>query len=389
MTSPLSPPSVPIVRPCFDDDEAEAVARVVRSGWLMQGPEVERFEAALASYLAAPHVVAVSNGTAALELALRALEVGPGDEVITVSHSFIATANSVRAVGAIAVFVDVEPQGLSLDPARVAAALTPRTKAILCVHQLGFVCDLEALLPVAQRAGVPVIEDAACALGSEIEVHGRWQRIGAPHGRIACFSFHPRKVITTGEGGAITTGDAALADKLRRLRQHAIPAQPAAPDPTAPDGYLHPAFNARMTDMAAAIGSCQMRKLPALLAERRCQALALDERLRDHPVLSPPAVRVFERPNWQSYPARLRTGCPMRAAEVLQRLKAAGVSARGGLTNAHEEPAYMNMPSAYRSQALPVSEDMRRRVVMLPIFPGLTPDEQDRIFAALAVLAGR
>lgn len=377
---------VPIVRPCFDEAEAEAVAAVVRSGWLMQGPQVAAFEAALAAYLEAPHVVAVCNGTAALELTLRALDIGPGDEVITVSHSFIATANSVLAVGAVPVFVDIEADGLCLDHHQVAAALTQKTKAILCVHQLGFACDIGGLKQLADEAGVALLEDAACALGTEVNVSG-WQKVGRPHGRAACFSFHPRKVITTGEGGAITTTDPGLADKLRRLRQHAIPAAAATPDPSLPDGYAHPAFNARMTDMAAAIGLCQMRKLPEFLTARQVQADLLDARLAKHSVLAPPPVRSFEKPNWQSYPARLRPQSKLRAAEVLAHFARQGVSSRGGLTNAHQELAYQQRYGSWRAGPLPVSEIMRQQVIMLPLFPGMTHTECERLHTAIAALA--
>src|SRR3982751_3597846 len=177
----------------------------------MQGPEVAAFEREFAAAVGAAHAIAVSSGTAALELSLRALGVGAGDEVVTVSHSFIATANAVLAVGAHPVFVDVERDTLGMNPALVEAALSPRTKAILCVHQLGMPCDLAQL-----------VEDAACALGSEIEWDDRWERIGRPHGVVACFSFHPRKIITTGDGGMITTNDAALDMKFRLLRQHGM-----------------------------------------------------------------------------------------------------------------------------------------------------------------------
>lgn len=388
MTFPL----VPIVRPAFDESEAQAVASVVRSGWIMQGPQVQRFEQELAAYLAdgravKPHVVALSNGTAALELALRALGVGPGDEVITVSHSFIATANSILAVGATPVFIDVQESALVMDPAQVEQALSPQTKAILCVHQLGHAADVNALLRVANDAEVPLIEDAACALGTELLMDGDYQKLGRPHGAIACFSFHPRKVISTGEGGACVTSDGMLAARLRSLRQHAIPAAAAHPDPNVPDGYAFPAFNARMTDIAAAIGLCQLAKLPSLLEERRAQAASLHEQLAEHPVLLPAPSGTFEKPNWQSYAARIRSHSPLAAKEILQLLQQHGISARGGLTNAHEEPAYTRNPSIFRALPLPHSERLRRNVIMLPLFPGLTLAEKAQLASALRALA--
>jgi len=185
---------VPLVRPDLGETEAEAAARVVRSGWLTQGAEVAAFEREFADAVGAPFAVAVSNCTVALQLALQAVGVKRGDEVATVSHSFIATANAVVALGARPVFVDVEEQSFGLDPARLEQALTPRTRAVLCVHQLGFPCDLERILGIAEARGLPVVEDAACALGSEQQWRGSWERIGRPRGVVACFSLHPRKV---------------------------------------------------------------------------------------------------------------------------------------------------------------------------------------------------
>src|SRR5262245_27331038 len=188
---------IPVAKPVLDEQEVEAVRRVILSGWVTQGPEVAAFEQEFADYVGARHACAVSNCTTALHLALKAVGVGPGDEVVTVSHSFIATANAVHYCGATPVLVDIEPAGFNMAPDAIAAAVTPRTKAILCVHQLGMPCDLSRILPIARAHGIPLIEDAACAIGSEILWDGRWERIGRPHGDIACFSFHPRKVVTT------------------------------------------------------------------------------------------------------------------------------------------------------------------------------------------------
>ena len=199
---------IPIAKPILDEREVEAVRRVILSGWVTQGPEVAAFEREFAEIVGAPHACAVSNCTTALHLALLACGVGPGDEVITVSHSFIATANAIHYCGATPVFIDIEPGTYNMDPALIESAITPRTKAILCVHQLGMPCDLARIVEIGKRRGIKVIEDAACASGSEILWNGRWEKIGKPHGDIACFSFHPRKVITTGDGGMITTANA-------------------------------------------------------------------------------------------------------------------------------------------------------------------------------------
>jgi dTDP-4-amino-4,6-dideoxygalactose transaminase len=371
-----------MVRPDLGDEEAEAAARVVRSGWVLQGPEVAGFERELAAVVGAAEAVAVSSGTTALELALRVLGVGAGDEVATVSHSFIATANAVLAVGARPVFVDVEADNLGLDPGRLTAALGPRTRAVLCVHQLGLPCDLKGVLAAAR--GIPVVEDAACALGTETALAGRWERIGRPHGVMACFSFHPRKVITTGDGGMITTADPALARRLRLLRQHAMAVSPEARDrdPAAPDSFLEPGYNARMTDLAAAVGRPQLRRLDAALAERRRLAAAFTAALIDHPVLEPPAPRPDARPNWQSFPAFVRAGAPLTAERSLRLLGERGIACRRGVTNAHQEPAYAGRGN-WSGGPLPVSERLRETTVLLPLFHGMTAGEEALVLGAL------
>src|SRR5690349_20095064 len=195
-----SRPMIAIAKPFLGEEEAAAAREAILSGWVTQGPRVEAFEREFAAYVGASHACAVSSCTTALHLALHALGVGPGDEVITVSHSFIATANAVRYCGATPIFIDIDPRTYNMDPALIEAAITPRTKAIMPVHQIGLPCDMPAILAIAQKHGLPVVEDAACAIGSQINVNGNWDRIGKPHGTVACFSFHPRKVITTGDG---------------------------------------------------------------------------------------------------------------------------------------------------------------------------------------------
>jgi len=207
---------IPIARPWMGEEEAGAARRAILSGWVTQGPEVAAFEHEFAAAVGAPFACAVSSCTTALHVALAAIGVSSGDEVVTVSHSIIATSNAIRYCGATPVFVDIAPTTFNIDPALVEAAITPRTKAILAVHQLGMPCDLASLLLIAKRHRVPLIEDAACAVGSEVEWQGTWQRIGRPHGDVACFSFHPRKVLSTGDGGMLTT----LREDLDRTRCH-------------------------------------------------------------------------------------------------------------------------------------------------------------------------
>jgi len=392
-----APLLVPITRPDLGEAEAAGVARVLASRWLAQGPEVAAFEKELAAAVGAPHAVAVSHGTVALELALRALDVGPGDDVLTVSHSFIATANVVWAVGARSVFVDVDEATFGLDPARLALALTPRTRAMLVPHQIGFPCDLPVILAFAAQHGLPVIEDAACALGSEIAVRGRWERIGKPHGVLACFSFHPRKVITMGEGGAVTTADEALARRIRSLRQHAISVSSEARVGAAAvafESFAEPAFNARLTDLQAAVGRPQLARLDAIVAERRRWAEWFQVALQDHPLLTAVPEPAWARVNWQSFPVRFDAARVDQAA-LLAWLLGQGLSCRRGVGNAHQEPAYA-VPGRWvcgpeacpherggKCPALTISETLRDSTILLPLFHGMTEEEGATVLRAL------
>ena len=383
-------PRIPIVRPSLGEEEIAAVTRVIRSGWVSQGPEVAAFETDFAAAVGAPHAVAVANCTVAMQVALQAVGVKPGDDVATVSHSFVATANAVVNVGARPVFVDVRRETLGMDPDLLEAALTPRMRAILCVHQIGIPCDLARIHEIAARHGLPLIEDAACAIGSEVLWQGRWERIGRPHGVIACFSFHPRKVVTTGDGGMLTTADEALARRFRLLRQHAMTVSDTVRHHSAAvifEDYLEPAFNYRMTDLQAAVGRPQLARLDAIVAERRQLAERYREALSGHAVLSAPAEEAWWRSNWQSYPVFLREDSGVSQVDVLQQLMDAGISCKRGVSNAHQEPAYADR-TLWTSGPLAVSEWLRDNTILLPLFHGMTREEQDRVIEACRRVAG-
>ncbi len=368
---------IPISLPTLGEEEAAAAREAILSGWVTQGPRVAAFEEEFAAFVGAPHACAVSNCTTALHLALHVLGVGPGDEVVTVSHSFIATANAVRHCGAVPVFVDVDPTTFNIDPTRIESAITPRTRAILPVHQVGLPCDMAAILAVANRHGLPVVEDAACAIGSEVRVDGRWARVGRPHGAVACFSFHPRKVITTGDGGMITTRDPGLDRAFRLLRQHGM----SVPDTVRHssrevvfEDYPTVGFNYRMTDIQAAVGRVQLERLPDLLARRLELAGRYTRAICRIPGLEVPHVPDYARPNFQSYAVRLTPDYPLGRDDLMRVLLGQGISTRRGIMNAHQEGAYAG--GLFR---LPHSEAARDRTILLPLFPDMTDEESDRV----------
>lgn len=392
---------IPVARPLMGDAEVEAAARVIRSGWVTQGPEVAAFEGEFAEFVGAPHAVATSSATTALHLSLLAVGVRPGDEVVTVSHSFVATANVVRYCGATPVFVDVEPGTFNLDPRLLAPVLTPRTRAILCVHQLGMPCDVAAVLAVARPRGIAVVEDAACAAGSELLRDGRWERIGRPHGDLACFSFHPRKLVATGDGGMITTANAEWDARLRLLRQHGMSVPDTARHASREvvfERYPILGFNYRMTDLQAAVGREQLRRLPAVLERRRALARRYLEGLAGLRGLALPVEPAWARTNWQSFCVRLADGLDQRA--VMQRLLDEGISTRRGVMCAHREEAYP--PGAWTCRPagrdcecppgtcarLAESERAQDRGVILPLFDQLGDAEQDHVIRTLRGLVG-
>ena len=353
----------------------------LRSGWVAQGPRVADFEAAIAQRVGAKEAVAVSSATTALFLVLHSLGVGRGDEVIVPSLSFIASANAVVHCGAIPVFVDVDPRSYNLDPEEVARAVTSRTRAVMVVHQLGLPADLAAINAIARERELRVVEDAACALGSRY----RGKPVGAL-GAPACFSFHPRKVISTGEGGMITTDDPAFAARLRRLRHQGMTVADLERQRATRliiEQYPEVGYNFRLSDVHAAIGLAQLEKLDEFLARRRAIAAIYDEALCRIPGLAIPFVPAFATPNYQSYAVRLTGATRSERDEVINALSERGVTTRPGVMACHREACYAG---ARRAGSLSHTEAASDQTLVLPIFPELTSDDQQYVIEQLAVV---
>ena len=371
---------VPFARPYFTGDEGAAVAAVISSGWVSQGPRVREFEQAFAERVGAPDAVATTSCTTALHLALYASGVGPGDEVVVPSLSFIATANAVWHCGAKPVFADIDPLTYNLDPAAAERAITPRTRVIMPVHQVGLPADMDRFLDLGDRYGVGIVEDAACAIGATYKD----QPIGSL-GPLACFSLHPRKVITTGEGGMIAVHDPDVAERLRRLRAHGMDmsdlARHSAHDVVF-EAYPERGFNSRMTDMQAALGLCQLGALDVILAERCRLAERYTGALERIPGLEPPYDPPYAVRTWQSYCLRVTARAAISRTELMRRLLADGIPTRRGVMAIHHEHAY---PAA--TGRLAHTDAAAHDVLMLPLFPGLTDEQQDYVVDRLATHA--
>lgn len=373
---------IPVMRPWLGPEEAEAAAAAIASGWIAQGPRVAEFETAFADAIQARQAVAVSSCTTALHLALVVAGTGPGDEVVVPSLSFIATANVVRYVGATPVFADVDPVTQNLTAETIAPVLTERTRAVILVDQGGIPADLDHVRDLVEPRGITVIEDAACAAGSTY----RGEPVGS-RADLAAFSFHPRKLLTTGEGGMVVTSSEQLAARLRRLREHGMDASALQRHQSSQpvlEQYLEVGFNYRMTDMQAAVGLVQLRKLDRMVTRRRALADRYRHLLSDVPGLGMAADPEYGTTNFQSFWVMLPTGFPVSRNDVLQILAESGVSARRGIMAAHLEPAYADHPHA----PLPVTEHLTARTLILPLFHEMSWEEQDQVAEVFHKIAG-
>lgn len=373
---------IPITRPCVGREEADAAAEAVLSGWLSQGPRVQEFERLLANFTGARFAVATSNCTTALHLGLLAAGVGPGDEVICPSFSFIATANAILYTGAEPVFVDIEPSTYNIDTSLIERAITARTRAIVPVDQIGLAANIPAVIEIAGKYGLQVVEDAAPSLGASIGE----ARVGSLSD-FTCFSFHPRKSITTGEGGAVLTNDETAAERLRSIRSHGASTSDLARHQSGTvdiEEYRELGFNYRMTDVQAAIGCAQMGRLESILVARRHLALRYDELLSTDGRVTTPFAPDGHAHTYQSYCVRLESSRP-RAA-IMQELAGKGIATRRGVMAIHLEPFYR---SRFPDVHLPATERATAETLLLPLFAGMTEAEQDRVVEALLTALDR
>ncbi len=380
---------IPLTRPLVASRESAAAVSVIRSGSLVQGPQVALLEKEFSDYVGAGYACAVSSGTSGLHLALLSCGIGPGDEVITVSYSGVAPANAIRYCGAIPVFVDVEPDTFNINTDQIEEAITEKTKAILCVHQMGMPCDLTKLLALARRNKLRVIEGAAGATGSEILLYRQWQRIGRPHGDVACFSFHPRNLVTTGDGGMITTENGDI-DRLCRLwRDHG----------TNELGHHDSmGFNYRLTDVLGAIGRIQLQRLPAQVVRRRQQAERYHELLRCIEGVNLPREPEWARSNWQSY--CITFGSEQLRDAVQSHLTDLKVETRPGISCIHRAPAYtqelwrcagetIESSAAAAAKRLKQSEQSQDRGLILPLFDNLSDADMRRVADAIGSVVSK
>lgn len=365
---------IPVAKPYLSTEEAQYAYDTILTNWVTQGPRVQEFEEKFAKYTGAAYAVALSNCTTALHLAMIVAGVKAGDEVICPSMSYIATANAVMYVGAIPVFAEVNPVTYNIDVADAEKRITSKTKAILIVHQIGMPADIDAFAALCKKHNLVLIEDAACAAGSAY----KGKKIGS-HSDLVCFSFHPRKVITTGDGGMVTTNNEAFYNRLKLLRQHGMSVNDRVrhmSDKVIIEDHLEIGYNYRLTDIQAAVGIRQLERLDSIIAERKKIAERYHEGLKDIPFLRLPSEPEGYQTNWQSYSIYLLPACPVKRNDLMQALLDVGIATRRGVMTSHRETAYKNiMPGL----SLPVSEDASDNSIIIPLYVPMDMADVDTV----------
>jgi dTDP-4-amino-4,6-dideoxygalactose transaminase len=383
-------PFLPFALPEIGEEEIAEVVDALRSGWVTTGPKARRFEADFAAWLAAPggddpaalHCIAVNSATAGLHLALEALGIGPGDEVITTTHTFTATAEVVRYLGADVKLVDIAPATLNIDPAAVEAAITPRTKAIMPVHYAGLAADMPALLDIARRHGLKVVEDAAHALPTT----SGGRMVGTLDSHATVFSFYANKTITTGEGGMLVTRDAELAKRARTMRLHGMNRDAFDRfQSTVPSWYYEvvaPGFKYNLTDIAAALGIQQLKRALVFQQQRVALAALYDEALAGLPVLLPPKAPPGQTHAWHLYVLRLAQGAGIARDRFIEHLFAAGIGCSVHYIPLHLHP-YWRDRYGLRPEQFPHSQHAYEQMVSLPLYTRMGPADVARVAAAV------
>ncbi len=360
---------IPVAKPYLDKDDAQNAYDTILTGWVTQGPRVQEFEEKFAAYVGSKYAVALSNCTTALHLAMIVAGIKEDDEVICPSMSYVATANSIRYVGAKVVFAEVNPVTYNLDVDDVRKKITSKTKAILLVHQIGMPADIDAFKALCDEYKLILIEDAACAAGSAY----KGKKIGS-HSDLVCFSFHPRKVITTGDGGMITTNNEVYRERIKLLRQHAMSINDRVrheSDKVIFEDHIELGYNYRMTDIQAAVGIKQLEKLDKIVEERRKIALQYHEAFKDIDCIRLPYEEEGYFTNYQSYSIYLKPECPISRNDLMQKLLDVGISTRRGVVTAHRETAYKD----YEVYNLPISEDASDNSIVIPLYYPMTQEE--------------
>ena len=372
---------IPIAKPYLTENDAQAAYDAIMSGWITQGPRVQEFEEKFAAYTGAKHAVAVSNCTTGLHLAMIVAGIQAGDEVICPSMSYIATANSIMYMGATPVFAEVHPETYNLDVADAERRITSKTKAILLVHQIGMPADIDAFSALCKKHNLILIEDAACAAGSSYN----GKKIGS-HSDLVCFSFHPRKVISTGDGGMVTTNNDAYADRMKLLRQHGMSVNAGARHGATKiifEDHLEVAYNYRMTDIQAAVGIQQLAKLDWIVEERRKIAARYLTELADIDCIRLPREESGYFTNWQSFSIYLKENAPMSRNELMQALLDKGIASRRGVMTSHRETAYKAMCAGL---SLPRTEEACDRSIIIPLYVPMEANDVSTVIHALREL---
>ena len=381
-------PFLPFALPEIGEEEIAEVVDALRSGWVTTGPKTRQFEGDFAAFLGDDtrgqhlHCVAVNSATAGLHLALEALGIGPGDEVITTTHTFTATAEVVRYLGADVVLVDIDPATLNIDPAAVEAAITPRTRAIMPVHYAGLAADMPAILAIARRHGLKVVEDAAHALPTTSA--GQW--VGTLDSDATVFSFYANKTITTGEGGMLVTRNAALAQRARTMRLHGMNRDAfdrfTAKVPSWYYEVVAPGFKYNLTDIAAALGIHQLRRAQTFQQQRVVLADAYDQALAGLPLLLPPRAPAGEQHAWHLYVVRLTDDAGIERDRFIERLFDAGIGCSVHYIPLHLHP-YWRERYALRPEQFPHSQHAYERMVSLPLYTRMGVGDVARVAAAV------